>query len=241
MSDYKPAPPPIATARLGGVMYLIIIVLGIFGELVRRRLVVANDAIATVGNIRAHELLWRTTVATELVSLVCVTVLMLTWLAILRPVGRDLTWVAVFFALTAHAVGAVSLLDTLAALFPLGDAPYLRAFSPDQLAALTRLVLREQGHAYGVGLLLSGCFFLIAGPLIFRSGYLPKTIGILYTIAGVGYVAHTFALVLAPSIADGVFNVVAPFILLGETSLSLYLLMKGVNVDGWNRRQRALS
>jgi hypothetical protein len=233
--------PPLGVARLGGAMYLVIIVLGVFGEVfVRQRLIVANDALATAANIRAHELLWRWSVATELISLICVTVLMLTWLAVLRPVSRDLTLLALFFALTAHAVGAVSGLDILGALFPLGDAPYLRAFTPEQLAALARITIRQQGHAYGVSLLLSGCFFLIAGPLIFRSGYLPKLIGVLYTIAGVGYIGHTFVLVLAPAFADRVFAVVALPILIGETSLSLYLLIKGVDVAGWNRRQAEL-
>ena len=237
MTDRRPMPPPVPVARLGGAMYLVIIILGLFGEIVRQRLIVTSDAVATARNIQLHEWLWRWSIATELVSLICVTVLMLTWLALLRPVSRDLTWLAIFFALTAHAVGTTSLLDTLAALFPLGDAGYLRAFTPEQLAALTRLVLREQGHAYGVSLLLSGCFFLIAGPLIFRSGYLPRFVGVLYTIAGVGYITHTFVLVLAPAAADLVFMVVAPLILIGEGSLSLYLLIKGLDVAGWNRRQ----
>lgn len=233
-------PPPLAVARLGGAMYLIIIVLGIFGEVfVRQRLIVA-DALATATNIRAHELLWRWSVATELISLISVTVLMLTWLAVLRPVNRDLTLLALFFALTAHALGAVSALDILGTLFPLGNAPYLQAFTPEQLAALARITIRQQGHAYGVSLLLSGCFFLIAGPLIFRSGYLPKVVGVLYTIAGVGYIVHTFVLVLAPAFAGRVFLVVAVPILIGETSLSLYLLIKGVDVAAWNRRQTKL-
>ena len=59
-------------------------------------------------------------------------------------------------------------------------------------------------------------------------------IGVLYTIAGVGYIVHTFVLVLAPTMAEGVFMVVAPIILLGETVLSLYLLIKGVRIDRWN-------
>src|SRR4051812_47269419 len=121
MPAERSSPPPLGVARLGGAMYLIIILLGMFAELfVRQRLTVANDAMATAANIRAHELLWRYGVAADLLSLVCVTVLMLTWLAVLRPVHRDLTWLAIFFALTAHAVGAMSSLDSLAALFPLG-------------------------------------------------------------------------------------------------------------------------
>jgi len=223
-------------------MYVLIIFLGLFAEVfVRQRLIVGNDAMVTAANIRAHEVLWRCGVASELVSLICVTVLMLTWLAVLRPVSRDLTALAIFFALTAHAVGAIASLDALAALFPLNGASWLQSFNPEQLAALTRLTIREQSHTFNLSLLLSGCFFTIAGPLIFRSGYLPKVIGILYTAAGVGYIVHTFVLVLAPERADVVFAVVGPFILLGETSLSLYLLIKGVQVDGWNRHQLQLA
>ena len=196
---------------------------------------------ATAANIRAHEFLWRCSVAAELVSLICVTVLMLTWLAVLRPVNRDLTYLAIFFSLTAHAVGAMGGLEALVALFPLSGASWLQSFTPEQLAALVRLTLRQQSQAFSVSLLLSGCFFVVAGPLIFRSGYLPKAIGVLYTIAGVGYIVHTFVLVLAPAIAGAVFNVVAPLILLGETSLSLYLLIKGVRVEEWNRRQVQLA
>lgn len=242
MTDRRPTPPPIAVARLGGAMYLIIIVLGLFAEvLVRQRLIMANDAMATAANIRAHEFLWRCGVASELVSLMCVTVLMLTWIAVLRPVHRDLTYLALFFGLTAHAVGAMGGLQAMATLLPLSGAPWLQAYTPEQLAALAQLMLREQNHAFAVSLLLSGCFFVIAGPLIFRSGYLPKAIGVLYTIAGVGYIVNTFALVLAPTVADRVFMIVAPIILLGESSLSLYLLIVGVQLQGWDRRQLQLA
>jgi hypothetical protein len=156
-------------------------------------------------------------------------------------VNRDLTWLAIFFVLTAHAVGAIASLQTLAALFPLSGAPWLESFTPEQLAALVRLTLRERVHTFGVTLLLSGCFFVIAGPMMYRSGYLPKVVGVLYTLAGVGYIVHTFALVLAPAMAAGTLMIAGPFILIGETTLSLYLLIKGVQVDGWNRRQAQLS
>ncbi|HUG37126.1 MAG TPA: DUF4386 domain-containing protein, partial [Candidatus Limnocylindrales bacterium] len=92
-------------------------------------------------------------------------------------------------------------------------------------------------HGFGVSLLFSGCFFLVAGYLIFRSGYLPRFIGVLYQIAGLGYVTHTFVMVLAPGLAGRVFLAAVAPILLGELSLSLWLLFKGVDVEAWNRRQ----
>lgn len=112
-------------------MYLMIILLGLFAEMfVRQRLLVGGDILATAANLQAHQLLWRFGVAAELLSLMCVTVLSLTWLTVLRPVNRDVAWVAIFFALTAHAVGAVASVQTLGALFPLSGASWLSAFTP---------------------------------------------------------------------------------------------------------------
>lgn len=242
MPERHASPPPVAIARLGGVMYLLIIVLGLFAEIfVRQRLTAGNDVMVVAANIREHELLWRLGVAAELASLVCVTVLMLTWLAVLRPVNRELAWLAIFFVLTAHAVAAMASLQTLGALFPLSGARSLASFTPEQLAALASLAQRERENTFGLSLLLSGCFFVIAGPMIYRSGYLPKIVGALYTVAGAGYIVHTFTLILAPAAANVVFMVVGPLILLGEAMLSLYLLIKGVNVDAWNRRQAHLA
>jgi hypothetical protein len=238
MEVHRMEPAPQGLARLGGALYLIIIGLGIFAEvLVRQRLLVAYDAMATAANIRAHELLWRWGIAAELFSLICVTVLLLVWVVLLRPVHRDLTILAVFFDLVAHIVQAASLVDLWATLAPLGEAGYLRAFTPEQLAVMARLAFRTHGHGFGVALLFSGCFFLVAGYLIFKSGYLPRFIGVLYQIAGLGYLTHTFVLVLAPSLAGRVVLAAVAPILIGELSLCLWLLFKGVDVEAWNRRQ----
>jgi hypothetical protein len=219
-------------------MYVIVIALGLFAEVfVRQRLIVANDVLATAANIQAHDLLWRSGVAAELVMLVCVTVLLFTFLVLLRPVNPDLTWLALFFALTANALQGVSTMDAFATLFPLANAPYLDAFSAGQLAALARFATRQHDHLFAASLMFSGCFFLIAGPLIYRSGYLPKAIGVLYAIAGVGYVSHTLMLVVAPAAAGPLFLVAALPIFLGESALGLYLLIKGVDVPGWDRAQ----
>jgi hypothetical protein len=226
---------------MGGLLYLAIIALGLFVEvLVRGRILVAQDAMATVANLRAHESLWRWGIAAEVLSLICVTVLMLVWLILLAPVSRRLTWLALFFALTANIVQICSLADSLSALFPIGKAAYLSAFTAEQLAALVKFATRTQGQGYGISLLFTGCFFLLAGPLIYRSGYLPRPIGVLYGLAGVGYVLNTFVLILAPALAGRIFMFAVLPIFIGETTLALWLLTKGVDPEGWNRRQRSL-
>lgn len=151
--------------------------------------------------------------------------------------SSPLTWLALSLAITAHAVQAVALTDLLGTLFPLAGAKYLDAFTPEQLAALARISARAHAHGFGVSLLFSGCFFLVTGYLIRKSGYLPRWIGGLYQVAGAGYIANTFSLVLAPAWSGKVLVAVAPFVLAGEGSLALWLLAKGIDLEGWNRRQ----
>jgi len=75
-------------ARIGGFLYLIIIVLGIFGEaFVRNRLIVSGDAAATAANIRSMEPLWRFHIAAELFLLICAVVLLWIFFLLLRPVS----------------------------------------------------------------------------------------------------------------------------------------------------------
>jgi hypothetical protein len=229
---------PVVVARVGGALYLVIIALGIFAEMgVRARVLVAGDALQTAANLRAHEQLWRWGIAAELLGLVCVAALLFVWVVLLSPVSRQLTWLALSFVVIAHTVQVVAIGDLLAALFPLAPAKYLEAFTPEQLAALARLSARAHGHGFGLSLLFTGCFFVVAGYLIRKSGYLPRFVGALYQIAGIGYIANTFVLVLAPAWSGKIFLPLLPVILAGELSLSVWLLTKGVDREGWRSRQ----
>ena len=161
----------------------------------------------------------------------------LVWTVLLSPVSRQLTLLALFIDLVAHGVQVVALLDLIATLFPLAEAPYLEAFTSEQLAALARMASRGHGYGFGVSLLFTGCFLLIAGYLIRKSGYLPRPIGVLYQLAGAAYVANTFALLLAPTWSARIALAAAPFVLTGEVGLATWLLVKGIDPERWNRRQ----
>jgi hypothetical protein len=238
MEEQRDEASPQFLARVGGVLYLTIIVIGIFGEaVVRGRTVVSGDAAATAANLRSLEWMWRFGIAAELFLLSCSIALALILFVLLRPVSRDLAWLAVFFNLVTIAVEAVAALSLVAALFPLGNAGYLKAFQPEQLYAMASLSVRSHSHGFGVALIFFGWFCLIVGYLIFRSGYLPKAIGVLMQIAGVSYLVHSFAFILAPALASRLFPTILIPAFVGEASLALWLLVKGVNVEKWNRRQ----
>ncbi|HEV7668055.1 MAG TPA: DUF4386 domain-containing protein [Thermoanaerobaculia bacterium] len=237
MKDREVEISPRALSRIGGALYLIIIVLGLFGEAgVRSRIIVSGDATATAANLRSMESLWRFGMAGEFFLLICAVALTSIFYVLLRPVSKVLTLAAVFFNLVSIAVEAVVGLNLVAAQFPLGTAGYLKAFTPEQLDVMATLAIKTHGYGFGVALIFFGCTCLILGALIFKSGYLPKTIGVLMQIAGLCYLTDSFALLLSPAFANRIFPLILipPFI--GETSLCLWLLLKGVNVERWKLR-----
>src|SRR5438094_3837106 len=206
MTDHTVNSSPKLCARIGGALYLIIIVIGLFGEaFVRDRLIVSGNAAATAANVMSHESLWRFHIAAEIFLLICAVALLLILFVLLRPVSGDLALLAVFFNLVSIGIEAATTMYLLEALFPLGNAAYLKAFTPEQLDALASLSLKSHGYGFGVSLLFFGCLCLIVGYLIFKSGYLPKTIGVLMQIAGVCYLTNSFALILSPAIANPLF------------------------------------
>ena len=222
------------------MLYLIIIVIGLFGEaFVRDKLIVSGDATATAANIRSLESLWRFHIAAELFLLICAVALLLILFVLLRPVSRDLALLAAFFNLVSIGLEAAITMYLLEALFPLGNAGYLKAFAPEQLYAMASLSLKSHSYGFGVSLIFFGCFCLVIGYLIFRSGYLPKAVGVLMQITGVCYLTNSFTLILAPSFANRVFLFVMVPAFVGEASLCLWLLLKGVNVEKWEEKASA--
>ncbi len=207
------------TARIGGILYLIIIVAGIFGELfVRNKLIVSGDATATANNIMSSQLLWRIGIAGDLIMHVCDVPLALIFYILLKPVNKNLALFAVLFILIQSAVMVATKLNLFTPLFLLGSADYLKSFEPHQLQALSYVSIRLDGYGFGIGLIFFGFACLVLGYLIIRSGYLPGLIGVLMQIAGFCYITNSFALILAPKFADMLFPaiMVPPF-----TSLSL--------------------
>ncbi len=225
---------PQVYARVGGVLYLIIIALGIVEEVfIRGRIKVAGDAAATFANLQSMERLWRSGIAIELLMVIITIALSVVLYVLTRPVHKELALLALLFNVIAMAVESAYSIQLVEALFPLGKNAYLSAFSPGQLQAMTALAMKAHVFGFGIALLLFGPFFLVTGYLIFKSGYLPKPIGVLYQLAGLAYMFNGFALVLAPQFAGRAFMVMVVPAFLGETSLAVWLLIKGVRIEKW--------
>ena len=227
------------TARIGGILYLIIIVVGLFAEIfVRSKLIVSGDASSTANNIMASEQLWRIGFAGSLIMLVCAIPLALIIYVLLSPVSRNIALLAVFFNLVSIAVEALNNLNSFAALFPLGSSDYLKAFEPQQLHVLAYHSIRMHASGYNISLIFFGmnCFFW--GYLIFKSGYFPKILGVLLMVCAVCYVTNSFTWFLAPKFAAMLIPGILMPCFIAEVSVCLWLIVKGVNVLKWKEKTR---
>jgi hypothetical protein len=224
-------------ARIAGMLYLAIIVLGMFGEMfVRGSLVAVGDPAATANNIAASPFLWRAGIAGDLLMHVLDVPQIVIFYFLLRPVDESLALLAAFFNLIQTAVLALNKLNLLVPLFLLEDATHPGAFPAQELQAISHWAIKAHGHGFAIGLVFFGFACLVLGYLIFKSGYFPRTLGVLLQIAGVSYLINSFALLLAPSFAQSLFPGILVPALVGEVSLCVWLIAKGVNVQRWEQR-----
>jgi hypothetical protein len=229
---------PQTYARVGGLLYLFIIVAAGFGELyVRGRLIVWGDPAATAERILASETLFRVGLAGEMLTCVCDVALAMILYVLLRPVSRNEALLAAFFRLTFVGIYGVTKLFEIAALVALRSTDHLKALPPDQAHDLAYLFLRVHSLGYGASLLFFGFCCVLFGHLILRSGYLPRSIGTLLGIAGLGYAAFSLAQMVAPAFAGRVlFPWIVPLAFVAESALCVWLLVKGVDLPAWKER-----
>ena len=221
-------------ARIAGALFLLSVVAGGFGEFfVPHKLIVSSDATATANNIRASAFLFRMGFAGYLVEAICDTALTLVFYVLLKPVRRNLALLAVYFRIIATALFAVAELFYFAALLILGGADYLKTFSPDQLNTLALLSLKLYGFGGEIFMVFYGSANLILGWLIFRSGFLPRALGVLLALSGLGFVIQNFLLVLAPAYA---FRLLALPMMLAALTLTVWFLVRGVDVPKWEEK-----
>ena len=235
-------PSPQIYANIGGVLYLIVIACGIFGELFARGpLIVSGDAAATANHIANSISLWRAGIASDIVMHMCDIGVMLVFYVLLSPVNRNIALFALLSNVVQTSVLVVNTLNLLLPAFLLGDAEYLKALPPEQLQALAYVSLRTHDQGFAFGLIFFGMTCIAQGYLIIRSGYLPKVLGMGMQLAGVSYLINSFAQILFPELAPRLLPVILlpPFI--AEISMALWLLAKGVNLSKWHNRQNAIA
>ena len=221
------------TARIAGLLYLIIALLAPFGEMfVRQSLVVPGDAAATANNIMASESLFRLGFVSDLIVQMIHIFLVLFLYKLLKSVNKNHALLMVVLGLVGVPIAMLNELNQVAALLLSSGADYLTVFESDQLHAQVMLYLDLYEHGLRIAYIFWGLWLFPLGYLVYKSGFLPRILGILLIIAGCGYLIEFVAYFLFPNF-DATIKM---FTFWGELLLALWLLIKGVNVEQWEKR-----
>jgi hypothetical protein len=216
-------------ARLAGVFSLLTILGGIFAQgFISQSLVVDGDAAATAANILNNESLFWLGFAVYLVEMGCQIAMTTFYYELFKPVSRSQSLLSAWFSLSGCVIKTFSRLFFIAPLFVLGNASYLKVFNTEQLQALALLFLKVNDYGAGIALIFFGVSTIIRGFLILKSTFLPRFLGVLGIIAGLGWLSFIY-----PPLGYRLFTFIALAGLIGSAVQIFWLLVYGVNEKRW--------
>jgi hypothetical protein len=220
-------------ARIAGVLILVSAIAGGLGEsYIPEKLLVANSAAETAQRVAASIHLLRFSFASYLIEAACDLALTTIFYLLLKPVNRTLSLLTFSFGLFSTATFAVGEIFYYAAGLPVIDADVARALTSDARVAFTYMCLTMYGYVFAIFAGFYGTEVLLRGYLIFRSGYLPRLLGIIVMIGGAGFMIKNAAVVLAPQYDSGML-LIPMFVAM--LSMAGWFLIKGVDASRWDK------
>lgn len=215
------------TARIAGLLYLLVAVFAGFAQATRINIITPGDAAATFQHISASGMLFRLTIVSDLVGQFAHVFLVLVLYALFRAVDKKQAfWMAVL-ALLPVPIAMLNQLNLFAVLQLTGAAGVSSAMDPAS-QALFYLGLFKFGVA--IAAIFWGLWLFPLAYLVIKSGFLPKFVGILLLISGAGYVVDSFAQILLADYKLGI----AAYTFFGEVVFLLWLLIMGVKTQPGN-------
>lgn len=227
---------PRTKARLAGLFLLITTTLGILADgLIGRRLIVWNDPATTAANILSHAPLYQLAFALYLVEMSCQITMTALFYDLLKPVSKSLSFLALLLGFAGCIVKLMSRLFFYAPLLILDSSGYLGVFDPKQQQALAHLLLEVNDHGAAMAMVFFGIYAIFKGFLVYRSTFLPRALGVLSVLGGIGWLAF-----LVQPLGYRLFPFIAMVSLLAVIANIVWLLVFGVNEERW-REQAAAS
>jgi hypothetical protein len=215
------------TARIAGFLYLMYIVVEILTDLVGLSpLIVFGDAAATASNIVTHAWQFRSVFVGDLLA--GVLFLMTAWAlyTLLKPVNKNIALLFLLLNSGGVAVQCVNDLNLLIAQFLSNGADSLQAFQADQLQALAMVFLDLHESGSWASQIFFGAWLFPLGYLVFKSGFLPKVLGIVLMVHCGAWLATFLQFFLLPSFT-AITYISYPLGFIAEFGLTLWLLIRG--------------
>lgn len=222
---------PNRTARIAGLLYVVPWALSLFAFFLRQSIVVPGDVATTAQNIIASESQFRLSMVSDLVVQAVFVVLVLLLYQLLKPVNKGHAVLMVVLFLVSVPITMLDTLNQFAALLLLSGADYLAAFTTAQLQSLAHLFLDLHEVGIIIAYIFWGLWLFPLGYLVFKSGFLPRILGILLMISCFGYLIDFFTFFFIPDFGISI-NMITGW---AELFLCLWLLIKGVDVEKWEK------
>jgi hypothetical protein len=214
-------------ARLAGFLYLAFIVLFAFSTFIQHKPFVWDDPTAMARNIADSELMFRIGYMSEIISAMLFLSTAWALYVLLKSVNKNLALLFVLFNLTGVAVECVYALIQFEALLLLGRSDYLHAFKPDQLQALSMFFINLGGSGNMILTLFYGVWLFPLGYLVYKSGFLPRILGVLLLLDGLSMLICFIQLCLFPG-HEKLMYPLYPIMFIAEFGLAMWLIIKGV-------------
>jgi hypothetical protein len=227
---------PQTTARLAGALWLIVIAVSIASLFAAPSVNINGSPAETAASILAAETPYRLAFALLFVGSLCYLGVTALLYELVRPINRSVALFGAFAGLAGLTIGAASAVNELGALDLLKQASTAAPAAANQLQTIAQFALRD-GPEFKVGMVFFGLQIASVGYLILRSTLVPRLIGGVLVAGGLSYIITSFATFVAPAVGARLSPLVIPIAILGEGSLTLWLLFKGVNVPASRRSQ----
>jgi hypothetical protein len=236
MTTKEKVSSPKKTARIAGFLYLAHFVTFFLADNgVHSTAVGSIDVAETAHNIMAYERLFRIGFMSYLLTALFFILAAWALYVLLRPVNKDLALLFVLLNLGGVAIWSISLLCEFGALLLMSGADYLQVFETNQLQALAMLSLNLYQIGFMISQIILNLWLFPLGYLVFKSGFLPRILGILLIIDGFGMLIWSFQFFFFPGY-ETISYLFLAVSFIAEGSLCLWLLIKGVNVEQWEKR-----